>query len=104
MKKEDLQGQRAALTEDCDEGSGGESGGDSAVQSPEAATAKVTKKQRTLLQDSMKPCMMITALLATFALLAFIVLYVVNAAFEPEQHALLTNAAGAPPPGSHSST
>ena len=86
--RENLADQREALTEDVDDGSGGGSGGEPDPEQPETSTPRShiasSKKEKKALQDSMKPCMIITALLLTFAALAVVVVFVLSAAFNPE--------------------
>ena len=81
LRRDDLQGQRKSLVEEADEeGSGGEAL-ESGSQSPETI-AKPTGKKSSL--DAIKPCLMISALLLTFAVSVVGALYVVSAAFDPD--------------------
>ena len=93
LRREDLAGQREALTEDVDDGSGGERELES--QAPECSTPakqKLNPKAGSKLMDSVKPCLMITALLATFAFLVIGSLIMVQAAFDaPEAQLNVTH-------------
>ena len=78
-----MQGQRKSLVEEVDEeGSGGEAL-ESGTQSPETIGKPASSKKKGSL-DAIKPCLMITALLFTFAVSVVIVLYVLSAAFDPD--------------------
>lgn len=82
LRREDLAGQREALTEDVDECSGGEQHQAEDGIKPKAASAATDM--------SMKPCLLITALLFVFGALSLSALYVAAAAFDPEPQELAT--------------
>ena len=83
MRRDDLQGQRKSLVDEADEeGSGGEAL-EPGAQSPETIVKPGSSKAKGSL-DAIKPCLMITALLLTFAISVVSALYVVSAAFDPE--------------------
>ena len=90
LRRDDLQGQRKSLVDEADEeGSGGEAL-ESGTQSPETIVKPAGSKKKGNL-DAIKPCLMITALLFTFAISVVIVLYVLSAAFDPDAPRLTMN-------------
>jgi hypothetical protein len=95
LRRDDLQGQRKSLVDEADEeGSGGEAL-ESGTQSPETIVKPAGSKKKGPL-SAITPCLMITALLFTFAVSVVIVLYVLSAAFDPDlpQKAIALNGTG----------